>query len=44
MTSVNLEIGNPPTTVEKQLQRLSATLEQLTQQNEALMQQNEALV
>ena len=38
MTLVNPEMGNPSTTIEKQKQMLSATIERLTQQNEALVQ------
>ena len=38
MALVNLETGNPHTTVERQLQMLSAAVDWLTQQNEALMQ------
>ena len=43
MASVNQETGNPVTTVEWQLQTLSAAIKQLTQQNKALMLQNQAL-
>ena len=43
MASVNQETGNPPTTIEWQLQTLSIVIEQLTQQNKALMLQNQAL-
>ena len=43
MASANLEIGNPQTVVEWQLQTLSAAIERLTQQNKAFMLQNQAL-